>query len=550
MTSFKLRIMAQVLPFLLVAPGIVLAQTPPSRAEASAALAQPASPGTALYTPQQLDQLVAPIALYPDELLSEVLMAAGYPQQIVEAAQWVQDPSHAAIKGDALVAALQPLPWDPSVKGLVVFPQLVVMLSEHIDWTQALGAAFASQQAEVMTRVQELRHLAVRSGRTKTLRHLVFREEGQEIVIAAAEPDRIFVPVYNPVVVYGAWPDHDYPPVYLPPPPNFIGERIAPGLEASVGYAIVAPLWGWSHPNWRDREITVNRTEYTRITRNVVIGSGDRWRHAGPVVLISPAAAPRPSRSTAAIPAGAVAPRRAAAVTVLPQRAAAHPEAIRIERAAGQPGAARTGEAAPTPAAPERGKTRAATTSPNAASPPPAAAAAPSREPAVGARQQEATKPAGMRPGEQREERKQATAPAGANPAAEKPPTEHAAPAAAAATPSTEHAAPATAAAKPPTEHAAPTAAAAKPPTEHAAHQPAPEIKSTEHAGAREPAHPAPGSAPPPQHAAQHPAPENHASGSTVPPHAAAPHPAPAEPHAVHEPAGKRPPGDEDKQGH
>src|ERR1043166_5817211 len=135
MTSFRLRILAQVLPFLLITPGLALAQAPPSRSQASAALNQPSNPAAARYTRQQIDQMVAPIALYPDQLLSQVLMAATYPPQIMEAAQWLQQPGNAEIKGDALVAALQPLPWDPSVKALVAFPQVIVMLSEHIEWT-------------------------------------------------------------------------------------------------------------------------------------------------------------------------------------------------------------------------------------------------------------------------------------------------------------------------------------------------------------------------------------------------------------------------------
>src|SRR5712692_3768033 len=148
MTLFKLRIMAQVLPFLLVAPGLVMAQTAPTRSEAAAAL-NPVGRPASQFTRQQIDQMVAPIALYPDQLLSQVLMAATYPPQIVEAAQWLKDPNNAALKGDALVAALQPLPWDPSVKALIVFPQIVVMMSEHIEWTQTLGVAFATQQNEV-----------------------------------------------------------------------------------------------------------------------------------------------------------------------------------------------------------------------------------------------------------------------------------------------------------------------------------------------------------------------------------------------------------------
>src|SRR6266704_530321 len=148
-TSFRLRIMAQALPFLLIAPGLALAQAPPTRSQASAAV-NPANPAVAHYTRQQIDQMVAPIALYPDQLLSQVLMAATYPQQILDAAQWLQDPSHSALKGDELASALEPLPWDPSVKSLAAFPQIITMMADHIEWTQALGTAFAADQAQIM----------------------------------------------------------------------------------------------------------------------------------------------------------------------------------------------------------------------------------------------------------------------------------------------------------------------------------------------------------------------------------------------------------------
>jgi hypothetical protein len=362
MKSFRLRILAQVLPFLLITPGIALAQAPPSRAQATAAAGQPNKPAAAQYNRQQIDQMVAPIALYPDQLLTQVLMAATYPTQIVEAAEWLQKPENAELKGDALVAALQPFPWDPSVKALVAFPQIVVMLSEHVEWTETLGVAFASQQAEVMARVQALRRLAVKSGHIKKMRQLAVREEGPVIVIAPAEPDRIFVPVYNPVVVYGAWPERDYPPVFIPPPPRFVAETIAPGIEVSVGFGIVAPLWGWSRPDWRSNQITINRVEYTRITNNVnvQIGPGDSWRRTGPVVLAAPAATPR-APAAASVPAGTVAPKGAAAVVSLPQKAASQPALIKTQTAT-EPGSTQPGKTQATtspPATAQPGQTTA-----------------------------------------------------------------------------------------------------------------------------------------------------------------------------------------------
>src|SRR5581483_10114419 len=159
--------MSQALPFLLVSPGLVaipavaFAQGAPTAAEAQAALNPAAAPA---YSRAQLDQMLAPIALYPDQVLMQVLMAATFPQQVIDAGQWLQDPNNAQIHGDALVAALQPLPWDPSVKSLVAFPQIMVMMNDHMDWTQALGVAFGSQQVAVMAEVQTLRNRAAAAG--------------------------------------------------------------------------------------------------------------------------------------------------------------------------------------------------------------------------------------------------------------------------------------------------------------------------------------------------------------------------------------------------
>src|ERR1700730_14533114 len=122
----RLRALARTLPFLLTVPGLAIGQPvqTPTRAEAMAAL----NPAPAALTPAQLDQMLAPIALYPDQLLTQLLMAATFPQQVVDAAKWLQDSGNASLKGDDLVAALQPLPWDPSVKSLVAFPQIISMM--------------------------------------------------------------------------------------------------------------------------------------------------------------------------------------------------------------------------------------------------------------------------------------------------------------------------------------------------------------------------------------------------------------------------------------
>src|SRR5712691_5827251 len=358
-TSFRLRIMGQVLPFLLIAPGLASAQTPPTRSQATAAL-NPANPAVAHYTRLQIDQLTAPIALYPDQLLSQVLMAATYPQQLVEAAQWLKEPNNAALKGEALVAALQPLPWDPSVKALVAFPQIIAMMNDHIEWTQALGVAFATQQAETMARVQTLRHLAMKSGRLAKLRHLAVRQEGPSIVIVPDEPDRVFVPVYNPTVVYGEWPDQGYPPVFIPPPPEFVAETIEPGIEVSVGFGVVPVLWGWSRPDWRANRITIDTVEFRRISRDVPPPPPTGWRHEGPVGLAQRAAAQPQVIQTQTTPTtqpGTAKPGQAQGTTTTTQPGAAKPDQAQGTTTT-QPGAATPDQAQGTTTTTQPGKAK------------------------------------------------------------------------------------------------------------------------------------------------------------------------------------------------
>jgi hypothetical protein len=371
MTSFKLRILAQALPFLLVAPGMALAQMPPTRGEATAALHQ-ANPAASQYSRQQIDQMVAPIALYPDQLLAQVMMAATFPQQVMEASEWLKDPRNVEVKGDALVAALQPLPWDPSVKALVAFPQIVAMMTDHIEWTQTLGVAFATQQAAVMTRVQLLRQLAFKTGRLKMFQHLAVRQEGPVIVIEPAERGHLFVPVYNPIVVYGEWPDRDFPPVFISPPSDFVAETIEPGIEFSAALEVVGPLWGWSRWDWRADRLTIDRTEFTRISRDAPVPANNVWVHSGPVVLAVTGA--RQGAATANVPSGTVAPAAAAAVTSLPQRAAADPARIQAQGQTGtsQPGTARPGQAQTTTGQPSTatpGEARTGTSRPSTTQP-------------------------------------------------------------------------------------------------------------------------------------------------------------------------------------
>ena len=179
---------------------------------ATAAGAQHDAPQPRLEIEQQsLLQMLAPIALYPDPLLSQVLMAATYPLEIVEAAQWSR--ANPALVGDVAVTAVAQMDWDPSVKSLVAFPQILTVMEENIGWTHSLGDAFVSAQAHVMEAIQQLRERAYAAGNLALAPHLRVERHGPAIAIEAAQPQTIYVPYYDPFVVYGAWWLPAHPPM-------------------------------------------------------------------------------------------------------------------------------------------------------------------------------------------------------------------------------------------------------------------------------------------------------------------------------------------------
>ena len=199
--------------------GVILNSSAPAGLYIRQANAQASA--TQAYNSEQLDALLAPIALYPDALLAQTLMASTFPLQVVSAGRWVEDPATKSLSGDALATALVPQTWDPSVKSLVPFPSVLALLNSNLDWTQQLGYAFAEEQAAVMNSVQRLRYQAQTAGNLKTTEQQIVRVEKQVIVIEPAKSTVVYVPSYNPTVVYGAWPYPAYPPVYLPPPPGY-----------------------------------------------------------------------------------------------------------------------------------------------------------------------------------------------------------------------------------------------------------------------------------------------------------------------------------------
>ena len=163
-------------------------------------------------TVDRLDQMLAPIALYPDQLLGEILMAATYPLDAVEAARWLQDPGNASLKGDQLVAALRQQNWDPSVKSLAPFPSILRTMDAKLDWTERLGEAFLADPKAVMDAVQRLRRRARSAGGLVSGPQEIVRTVEEDITIEAPTTEIVYLPVCDPSVAYGAWPYPAYPP--------------------------------------------------------------------------------------------------------------------------------------------------------------------------------------------------------------------------------------------------------------------------------------------------------------------------------------------------
>jgi Protein of unknown function (DUF3300) len=271
--------MTQILRIVLC--GAILNGMAPAGCFVSNAYAQTA--GSQTYNTEQLDALLAPIALYPDALLAQVLMASTFPLNVVSAGRWLEDPANKSLSGDALAKALGPQTWDPSVKSLVPFPSVLALLNSNLDWTQQLGYAFADQQAAVMNSVQLLRAQAQTAGNLKTTEQQIVRVEKQVIIIEPARPTVVYVPSYNPVVIYGAWPYPAYPPVYLPPPPGFVfGTALVTGIAFATGVAVVGSLWGWAQPGWGRGYVNVNVNHYNNINVNRTQINSNVWKPNNP----------------------------------------------------------------------------------------------------------------------------------------------------------------------------------------------------------------------------------------------------------------------------
>jgi hypothetical protein len=252
----------------LVAGQAGFAQSTPAPAAAPATAPDNRTPP---FKKEELEQILAPIALYPDALLAQIFMASTYPLEIVEAARWSKE--HPDVKGDAVAGAVQNQTWDPSVKSLVAFPEVLKNMNEKIDWTQKLGDAFLAQQKEVMQTVQVLRDKAKQTGNLKSSKELTVKEEPapagaaapQTIIIESKDPEVVYVPTYNPTVVYGAWAYPAYPPYAYYPPAYYGGAMF---WSFTAGVVVGGAIWG--NCNWGGNDVDIDINRQNNFNRNEI----------------------------------------------------------------------------------------------------------------------------------------------------------------------------------------------------------------------------------------------------------------------------------------
>ncbi|WP_460125138.1 DUF3300 domain-containing protein [Pseudomonas sp. S2_C03] len=280
--------------------GTTLAQTPdtPPPPVETAAVAPPAK--DPVFTQEQLEQMAAPIALYPDPLLAQVLMASTYPGEVAEAVTWSKANPNA--KGDDAVKQVANQPWDPSVQALVAFPQVLATLGQDPVWVQRLGDAFLAQPDDLMSGVQNLRRQAQAAGNLESNQYqnvtvqvaapapadrpkaetlpAAPASSNSTIIIQPADPQVVYVPTYNPTTTYGTWPYPASPPAYYPPPPAYYpGQALVAGLAFGTGVAIVASLWG--DCDWGNNDVDIDVNRYNNINGNNINNriNSNKWQH-------------------------------------------------------------------------------------------------------------------------------------------------------------------------------------------------------------------------------------------------------------------------------
>ena len=272
-----------------VAP--VVGDEPPPAAEPAAAVPSEVPPSN-VFSPEQLDQIVSPVALYPDSLLMQILMASTYPLEVIEAERWAK--KNPNLKGDELDKALTGKGWDPSVKSLTHFPTVLARMSDNLDWTKDMGDAFLGQQKDVLDAIQRMRRKAYELGNLKStpeqkviVEPAPAKAEGQTVVvqqappqvikIEPAQPQVVYVPTYSSTVVYGPPPPTVYYPAVYAYPPGYVAT--ASLLSFGAGMAVGAAVWG--NCNWNSGDVNVNYNYSNTSNRNVsnVNQKPEQWRH-------------------------------------------------------------------------------------------------------------------------------------------------------------------------------------------------------------------------------------------------------------------------------
>jgi hypothetical protein len=223
-------------------------------------------------SPQDLQQLVAPIALYPDALVAQILAAATYPTEIVEAERLMQ--SHPGLTGEALAQQVDETSWDPSVKALTQFPSVLENMDKNLAWTSSLGDAYANQQQDVMEAVQTMRQQARKAGNLKSNDQETVTTEGKTISIEPVNPDVVYVPAYDPWLVYGDPIDaysnwYPEPGIFFDGPGIFFGTGFGIGFFGGFG-------WGWHHwgCDWHHHHLSYNHNTYVSHSRTITNRNG------------------------------------------------------------------------------------------------------------------------------------------------------------------------------------------------------------------------------------------------------------------------------------
>jgi hypothetical protein len=270
--SANFRCLLVMVCIVAVVPGDTLAYLP------SAGMPSPGDQAAKI-PPDQLDSLVAPIALYPDPLLAQTLAASTYPLELVQLQQWLA--KNSGLKDKALADAVAKQPWDPSIQAMAALPDVVKRLVDDIQWTTDLGNAFLAQQSDVMDAVQRMRKKAQEKGNLKSTEQQKVEtkviENKSVIVVEQANPQVVYVPSYDPVAVYGP-PVYPYPPIYYPPAGYYAaGMAISFGIGVAMG-AFWSGGWGWNS-GWGGNNININNNN--NFNRNTNIGGGNRSNIGG-----------------------------------------------------------------------------------------------------------------------------------------------------------------------------------------------------------------------------------------------------------------------------